>query len=258
MKNFYEFLEQRDQHFYMEMGESDDRRGFLRKLGTAAIGAAGAGALLGNNKAKAQSPSQTITCPKCSHTFELGSEKMASGKMTPEALYELVKPPIINFLVPLDLEKGTKQPKLSNSLIYKMNNIVPNYTKTLKEDFLGIATGAKGFSDRSFAAVCIKNFLNNKNPEENLKFIKKMVSKTSKYFFLELASHINHGYSNTISILDEKSYSAKYDGEELLKIILKETNSPSGSDRDIQAKNEVYDNIILIYRAYEKLENKYK
>ena len=41
MKNFYEFLEQRDQHFYMEMGESGDRRGFLRQLG---IGAAGAGA----------------------------------------------------------------------------------------------------------------------------------------------------------------------------------------------------------------------
>jgi len=251
MTSFKTFLEQRDPNFLTEM---DDRREFLRKLG---IGAAGAAALLGGN-AQAQSPSQTITCPKCSHTFELGSEKMASGKMTPEALYELVKPPIINFLVPLDLEEGTKQPKLSNSLIYKMNNIVPNYTKTLKEDFLGIATGAKGFSDRSLVAVCIKNFLNNKNPEQSLKLIKRMVCKTSKDFFLELASHINRGRSNTISILDEKSYSAKYDGEELLKIILKETNSPSGSDRDIQAKNEVYDNIILIYRAYEKLINKYE
>ena len=90
MTTFKTFLEQRDQHFYMEMGEADDRRVFLRKLGTAAIGAAGAATLLGNNKAQAQSPSQTITCPKCSHTFELGSEKMASGKMTPEALYELV------------------------------------------------------------------------------------------------------------------------------------------------------------------------
>ena len=255
MKNFYEFyefLEQRDQHFYME---ADDRRGFLRQLGTAAIGAAGAATLLGN-KAQAQSPSQTITCPKCSHTFELGSEKMASGKMTPEALYELVKPQIINFLVPLDLEEKSK-PRISNSSIYKMNNIVPKYTKILKEDFLGIATGAEGFSDRTFTAMCIKNFLNNINTEQSLKLIKKMVCKTSTDFFLQLGFYVIRGHSNTISIFDDKSYSPKYDGEELLKIILKETNSPPSSDRSMSVRNEVGDGMFSISRAYEKLMDKY-
>lgn len=248
-----------------------DRRGFLKQLGGAAMGASAA-ALLGN-KAQAQSPSQVITCPKCSHTFEIGSGK-TSGKMTPESLYELVKPPVGNFTSftspialgnadnfdspnrnnPNAAKKEKPNKSFLNSSIYRMPDIAPKYTAQLKKDFIDIAKG----SQNTQISDSIKDFLNNKNIEINLEFIKYRILKNNSDFYQALTSQFadSKGFAAThgeYRILDNNDHHAKEDAELLINILKKETNDDQFDPQFHLAKEELSSNIGAMARKYKQL-----
>ena len=247
MTSFKEFLEQRDPNFLTEM----DRREFL-----GAIGAAGAAAFLGGN-AQAQ-----------------------TNKMTPEELYELVKPPVANFtsfVKPIALgnaddfdlpnRNNPNQPKKEkptksflNSPIYKMNNIAPNYTEQLKKYFLDIATRPNGSSIQQDA---IKSIFNNEDTKKNLELLKHYMLKSSQGFFevLPLRFVTSKGGAEARAVHDifnQKRVHAKEDYEPLIDILKKETNNfdddvVNGNPEFKLACQEFASNIRYVARKYDKL-----
>jgi hypothetical protein len=181
---------------------------------------------------------------------------MISGKITPEALYELVKPPVANFISFVNPRAyGNSNKSFLNSKIYKMNNIAPKHTEQLKEDFLSIAKG----DEETVQATCIKSILNNEDVEKNLELIKHYILKTSSNFCQALKTQFatSKGFAKEngyYKILGHKNHHATEDGQPLINILKTETNSDDfGSPEFSLAKDELVSNISQMNIKYDQL-----
>ena len=276
--NFKEYLKNRDREFYLEMDSG--RRGFLSNLGKAALGATAITAAMGNKEARAESGKE-VTCPKCNHTFVPSNNTQSEA----EKIYELVKPPDINFNTFIGKDKIYRhQPDYGlhgkpNIIKYSIDELpfykekIPfsNLEQQLKNEFIYIVNNPEKYDDRNPSHTNPTSILSNLkkyNETKNEKYLKEI---TEKFLlpYLQLATALTQYYMSykkfemPVNTFLKNSSMLKYpDAQKIVSQIenwdyrKQKTNLRSNGQETLAddiSRNEIMHNSHFIYEKIESM-----